>query len=106
MKKFFYFIKEFLNQPLWLLIAVSSIVCMHLFFDGTFLRMWHLYNSRKVLENRIKDIQNKNLLVEERLKKLSDFQFLEREVRDRFNLVGAEDIIFIFSDEEKKKTDF
>ena len=72
MKKLFCFVNEFLKRPLWLLIACSAIVCVHLILDGTFLRMWHLYNSRKVLENRIADIQHKNLLVEERLSKLSD----------------------------------
>ena len=101
MKKLLYFMEEFLKRPLWLLIACAVIVCTHLVLDGTLLRMWHLYNSRKVLEGRITDIQTKNLLVEERLGKLSDSRFLEREVRDRFNLVGEEDIIFIFSDENK-----
>lgn len=91
---------EFLKRPFWLFIACSVIVCMHLILDGAFLRMWHLYNSRKVLERRISDIQTKNALVEERLNKLSNSRFLEREVRDRFNLVGEEDIIFIFSDED------
>ena len=96
----FYFINEFLKQPVWLLVACSVLIFMHLAMDGTFFRMWHLYNSRKVLESRIESIQIKNALVEERLKKLSDSRFLEREVRDRFNLVGEKDIIFIFSEED------
>ncbi len=100
MRKLSYFIQEFLDRPIWVLIACFSVVCTHLIFDGTFVRMWNLHNSRKVLENRIEDIQQKNERVENRMKKLSDSRFLEREVRDRFNLVGEEDIIFIFSDED------
>ena len=99
-RKFLYFAREFLDRPLWVLAGCLSVVCMHLVFDGTFVSMWNLYNSGKVLENRIKDIQQKNEQVENRMKKLSDSRFLEKEVRDRFNLVGEEDIIFIFSDEE------
>ena len=101
MNFFFNFINEFLKRPFWLFIACFVVVCMHLILDGSVLRMWHLYNSRKVLESRITDMQTKNALVEERLNKLSDSRFLEREVRDRFNLVGEEDIIFIFSDEDE-----
>lgn len=104
MRKIVYFIKQCLDHPLWLLIFCSCVVCMHLVLDGSFMRMWHLYNSRKVLENRIKDIQTKNTLVKERLKKMSDSRFLEKEVRDRFNLVGEEDIIFIFSEEHDSQT--
>ena len=103
MRKIVYFIKQCLDHPFWLLIFCSCVVCMHLVLDGSFMRMWHLYNSRKILENRIKDIQTKNTLVKERLKKMSDSRFLEKEVRDRFNLVGEEDIIFIFSEEHDSK---
>ena len=103
MKRAVYLVKEFLNRPVWLLIFCSVVVFTHLVFDGTIVSMWHLYNSRKVLENRIMDIQVKNTLVKERLNKLSDSQFLEREVRDRFNLVGEKDIVFIFADEPTKK---
>ncbi|MDE0119629.1 MAG: septum formation initiator family protein [Bdellovibrionales bacterium] len=103
MKKISGFIKTYLDQPLWLLVVCFTLVFMHLIFDGTLLRMFHLYNSQKILENRIARIQVKNSLVEERLKRLkSDSRFLEQEVRDRFNLVGEKDIIFIFSDGEQE----
>ena len=103
MKKLLYLINKFLKHPLWLLMVCVFVVCAHLILGGTLLQMWQLYNSRKVLENRIASIQAQNILVEERLKKMSDSHFLEREVRDRFNLVGEEDIIFIFSKEAKDK---
>ena len=36
-----------------------SVVIIQLMFNGTVLRMFHLYNSQRVLENRIADIQVK-----------------------------------------------
>ena len=102
MKIFLYFVNKFLKRPFWLFIACSIVVGAHLILDGSFFRMLHLYNSQKVLKHRIKDIQLKNSLVEERLKKLkSDPRFLEQEVRERFNLVGEKDIIFIFPEEDE-----
>lgn len=103
MKKISFLIKTCLDRPSWLLVLCLAVVFIHLIFDGTLLRMFHLYNSQKILENRIARIQVKNSLVEERLKRLnSDSRFLEQEVRDRFNLVGEKDIIFIFSDGDQE----
>ena len=103
MNKIGYLIKACLDRPSWLLVVCFTVVFVHLIFDNTLLRMFHLYNGQKILENRIANIQMKNSLIEERLKRLhSDSRFLEREVRDRFNLVGEEDIIFIFSDEDQE----
>ena len=103
MKKISYCIKKFLGKPVWMLIACFSAVCTHLAFDGTFIRILRLSRSRQVLEARITDIQNKNILVKKRLKKWkSDSRFLKQEARNRLNLVGEEDIIFIFPDEDKQ----
>ena len=91
-------VKKFSHQPLWTLIACLILLCVHLIIDKTFLNLWQLYHNRQALEGRITDLTNKNKQVEQRLKKLSERPFLEKEVKDRFNMVEAEDIIFIFSD--------
>jgi len=103
MKKLSYFIKSVLDRPLWLLLICFSMICFYLILDGTLVRLLHLYKSREILKTQINDIKHKNSVVEERLKKLSDSQFLEQEVRDRFNLVEEEDIVFIFSEEKSEE---
>ena len=92
-------VQKFSHQPLWTLIACLILLCAHLILDGTVLSLWQLYHNRQALENRIADLTHKNGQVERRLKKLSERPFLEKEVKDRFNMVGEEDIIFIFSEE-------
>ena len=94
-----YILKQILNRPAWVLIICIVLILSNVMFDGTFSRLMNLVRSQKALENRIKDLERKNTLVEERLKKLSDSEFLEKEAKDRFNLIGEEDIVFIFSDE-------
>ena len=95
-------VKKFSHQPLWTLMACLILLCAHLIWDGTFLNLWQLYHNRQALEKRINDLTDKNIQVEKRLKKLSERPFLEKEVKDRFNMVGEEDIIFIFSEENPK----
>lgn len=97
-KRILFYLKLLWNQPLWVFIACLLFVSIHIGFDGTLLRIWHLYDRHKELRNRIVDIQVKNSIVEERLKQLSNPRFLIKEARDRFNLVGEGDIVFIFSD--------
>ncbi len=75
---------------------------MHLSCDGTLARTWNMGIKQRQLDGRMLDLQKKNALVEERLDKLSDKNFLEKEVRSRFNLVGQRDIIFIFSNDKIK----
>ena len=94
-----YILKQVLNRPLWVLIICIVLILSNVMFDGTFSRLMNLVRSQKALKHRIEDLERKNTLVEERLKKLSDSEFLEKEAKDRFNLVGEEDIVFIFSDE-------
>jgi len=94
-----YILKQVLNRPLWVLIICIVLLLFNVMFDGTLSRLMNLVRSQKVLKSRIKDLERKNALVEDRLKKLSDSEFLEKEAKDRFNLIGEEDIVFIFSDE-------
>ena len=102
-RKFLILLKIFLNRPLWVLSACAFLVVLHLSLDGTFIRIWHLKTSQKILEKQIESLHIKNTLIEERIQKLkqSDSRILESEARERFNLVGEKDIIFIFSNTSK-----
>ncbi len=93
----------FLNQPLWVLVACVFFVTTHLSCNDTLARIWNLSLKQKQLTQRIKDLKEKNKLVVERLNKLSDPLFLEKEARNRLNLVGERDLVFIFSDNDQSK---
>ena len=102
-KLFRILVKKFSHQPLWTLMACLIFLCIHLVIGGTFLNLWQLYRNRQALEQRIAELTQKNNQVENHLKKLSESPFLEKEVKDRFNMVGEEDIIFIFSEEKSQE---
>ena len=94
---------KFSHQPLWVLTVCLILLCAHLIRDKTIFNLLQMYNNRQTLEKRISDLKTKNKQVEDQVKKLSHKPFLEREVKDRLNMVGEEDIIFIFSEERPKK---
>ena len=97
---FFSAVNDFLHRPwvvLWTCLAVAFV---NLVVDGTLLRMWslrrefhQLHSGSATLE---RDVKQLNL----RLKQATDPAFVEREARDRFDLVGAGDLVFIFADED------
>ena len=105
MRRYYYLLSQFLNRPGLVFMTCMVLVGMHIIFDGTLWQIWSLYKSEKVLDGRIIDIQKKNDQITERLKHLSDSSFLEKEARDNFNLVGEQDLIFIFSDEDFAESD-
>ena len=98
-KRVLYYLKLFWSRPIWVLTICLLFISVHIGFDGTLLRIWHLYGRHKELRGRIVDIQEKNSIVEKKLKQLSNPRFLIKEARDRFNIVGEGDIVFIFSDQ-------
>ena len=102
MKKLYRFVLQFLHRPVWVIIACGILMSAHIVFDGTLWQIYSLSKNRKVLELRIDMIHKKNKEVEGNLKKLSsDSSFLEKEARDRLNLAGENDLIFLFPEEEE-----
>ncbi len=98
---FIYLVKKILDKPLWVLFFCAFLASANTILDGTLFRIWNLYASGKILDRRIATLEKKNIFLEERLKKLSDSKFLEKEVRDRFDLVNEKDLVFIFSEEDE-----
>ena len=104
MKWFFKILmKKFSHQPLWVLTVCLILLCAHLLRDKTIFNLLQMYNNRQALEKQISELKSKNSQVEEQVQKLSHKPFLEREVKDRLNMVGERDIIFIFSEERQKE---
>lgn len=63
--------------------------------------MWSLNRDQTSIQEKIEILQAKNTELKNRLKKVKDPAFLEREARDRFDLVSEGDLVFVFSEEEE-----
>jgi len=69
---------------------------VNLVLDGTLFRVFRLNRDLRIVKNRIEHIQKKNQDVEDKIKKASVPDFVEKELRKRLDYTGDKDLIFIF----------
>ena len=67
------------------------------------LRLWNLHQDFRQIQTKTIDMEIRNREMDEKLKRASDPLFIEREARDRFDLVEEGDLVFIFASEEELK---
>lgn len=99
----FKFILKFLQKPSQVLVLCLILAAVNVVLDGTLFHIRKLYLNKKNLNQKIQETQIKNQALVKKLKKLSDpkqLGYLEKEARNRFDLAGREDLIFIFPEDE------
>lgn len=77
-----------------------GLVLLNLVLDGSIFRLVSLYQDSHKIEKDIALMEKKTAEMKARLKRARDPAFLEREARDRFDLVSEGDLVFVFSEEE------
>jgi cell division protein FtsB len=97
---FFRGINHLLQAPQKVIWICLVLVTLNLVLDGSLFRLWSLYHENDHIQNKIESIKEQNSDLRARLTKTKDPAFLEREARDRFDLVSEGDLVFVFSEEE------
>ncbi len=94
---FYSTIGRVLHHPwhvLWVCLGLTFFNCV---LDGSLLRLWAFHRDQKELRIQASALRLENTKVKELIKKTSDPNFMEREARDRFDLVEDGDLVFVFS---------
>ena len=68
--------------------------------DGTLYQMWELGVEKKTMQQKITDTEISIKTLQKQIRMAHDPKFIEREARDRFDLVNKDDIVFVFSEED------
>ena len=89
-----------LNKPQQILIFCCAFIFLNVVLDGTIFHIRKLYLNKKYLTAKTTEISIKNQTLLDKLDQLSDPVHLEKEVRNRFDLAGQGDLIFIFPEDE------
>src|SRR5687768_3465303 len=99
MKRFFGFVSELFNSPFKVFLVCLGIGFLTLILDGTLLRLWSLHREHDRIEKNVLSVRDKSKLLEVQISKAKEMDFVERQARDRFDLVGENDLVFVFSNE-------
>lgn len=86
-----------LQNPLRVFWVCLSLICINFLLDGSPLRLWSLRREQDELRTQVAALKVENNRVKTLIKRASDPGFIEREARDRFDLVEESDLVFIFS---------
>lgn len=97
---FFSAVNDFLHRPWVVLWTCLGLAFVNLVLDGTLLRMWSLHREFDSLQTSSIALEQELKTLDLKIKQATDPAFVEREARDRFDLVGAGDLVFVFADEE------
>jgi cell division protein FtsB len=90
---------ELIHHPTRVFWICAVLAGMGVVADGTALRLWSLHRDHELLTNRIEQAKVRTRQLEFRIQKAQSPEFIEKAVRDQFDLVKEDDLVFIFSDE-------
>ena len=92
-------VTEFLNSPTRVLTVCLGLGAATLVLDGTLLRLWNLHREARRIEGNIGKIEQSSKILEVQIRKAKKIDFVERQARDRFDLVGENDLVFVFTND-------
>lgn len=97
---FFRALNEFLQHPPRVLWLCGVLLVLNLVLDGSLFSLWRLNIDLAQIQNetQIQSTRSEDLKLQ--LKRARDPAFLEKEARDRFDLVSEGDLVFVFADEQ------
>lgn len=93
-------VSDFIQHPVRVFVVSCSFVFVGLIFDGSLIRLWRLQRGSQDITARMQVLREKTVILDQKIKQAKDPNFLELEAREKFDLAGKGDLVFVFSDEE------
>lgn len=88
--------KKWLNQPKKVFVTCAVIFILALFLNGTVWKVWGLYRDESFITEQIQQTRASIVQIESFMKQAKDPTFIERQARDKMDLVGENDLVFVF----------
>lgn len=92
-------IKRFLHSPAKVFLMCAVFATVSLLTDGILYRLWGLRHDHARTTAEIADLQTRIASLNSQLLQARDPSYIERQARDRLDLAGENDLVFIFPDE-------
>lgn len=92
-------ITDLIHSPKMILVLCLIFAITGTLLDGTLYRIWELKNEQTKIQTKMVDTEQVLVKLKKQIKMANDPKFIEREAKDRFDLVEADDLVFVFSDE-------
>lgn len=74
------------------------IFVAYLFLNGAVWRIWGLHRDLDTIGKKITESKSMSKSLDMQIKQAKDPSFIERQAKDKLDLVGEQDLVFVFSD--------
>lgn len=93
------FLQRFLQSPQRVFITCLLVATGGMLINGSFLTLWSMHRDRQLLTDQIRKTQQQIASLDQQLHQAKDPSFIEKQALDRFDLVGENDLVFMFSED-------
>ncbi len=92
----FSWIRAQLDSPLKVLLFCCCLFCLSLLSNGLWWKLWVLERDQEAIAHKITSTQIQIQELDRQLKLTQDLQFIERQAKERLDLVDENDLVFVF----------
>lgn len=89
-------IQKWLSQPQKVFFACVMGLVITLFLNGTLWKLWGLYRDQNTIISQSLEAKAQMRVIDKQISQATDTTFIERQARDKMDLVGDHDLIFVF----------
>lgn len=89
-------LRRWLSQPQKVFVTCVFVFIISLFLNGTLWKVWGLYRDESVIKDQIADTEKLSVKISSQTLQAKDPTFIERQARDKMDLVSENDLIFVF----------
>lgn len=92
-------LRRFLNQPTKVAMVCIAIFIISIVLNGNVFRLWGLHRDFSRITFEIEETRHMIASLSGQLKQAKDPAFIERQARDRLDLAGEHDLVFVFPEQ-------
>lgn len=92
-------LRRVLDKPKTVFILCCLVVFVSLFINGSFWRIWGLRQDLKQSRNHIEKLHTEIRSLKLRQQQARDPMFMEKQARDKLEMAGPDDLVFVFATE-------
>lgn len=90
--------RRLLDQPQKVFIMCMAFMVTSIFVNGTLWKLWGMHRDEDRILAEIGSTRQDINRLDGQLRQAKDPSFIERQARDRLDLVGEKDLVFVFPD--------
>ena len=90
--------RRFLDHPAKVVLCCLGIFCISIILNGNAFRLWGLHRDFDRISADIESTKHNITSLSFQLQQAKDPVYMERQARDKLDLAGEHDLVFVFAD--------